>query len=462
MLILGYIWGTQPGAGKHSLLTNEIAGSLLAPVAKDQKELGGTKLEAAAVSHGNTSGADLGSMAVAGSGKREITRPEEPPQPNLPVPARSVEDLPPTSTVADAPTSEQKHLTTPEKSASGSKAQQEPAPAPAHDKRIATLLTPHAPDPAVASSLRVARDEKGVARSAHTANTVDPLAPTVMPALIPSQPIVPAPVPVRASEALQLSTALESGGKEFKPAQNQPPDPVSFIPGRDAATTEHKLSEEIAANETKPIPNSVKRPSLDQAPHPNTSTSKLKSTEEHKNRPETSKSELPKLASSTLGTQASRKVDERVGTPTVPFPSHTAPGSRHNATESAALPLDGLTPRTNVATSQAQDVAAKSEIVSHVSTVRSDSGPPIHDTEEVATQIAEPEPQTPKDKSHGLRTQPGTLQDLANAGWVAIPNTGKPPVDGNEKLDTGSGDVEPAPGSLSTPARDAAPMPPRT
>ena len=73
VLILGSIWVTQPqpGGGKHSPVTNEIAGNLFAPVAKDRKDTVGTKSEAAAVGHGNTATADPGNTAAMGSGNPE-------------------------------------------------------------------------------------------------------------------------------------------------------------------------------------------------------------------------------------------------------------------------------------------------------------------------------------------------------------------------------------------------------
>ena len=43
---------------------------------------------------------------------------------------------------------------------------------------------------------------------------------------------------------------------------------------------------------------------------------------------------------------------------------------------------------------------------------------------------------------------------MTSAGWVSIPNTGKLPVDGEEYIDTRSGDADPGLGSESTMARD--------
>jgi len=412
--------------------------------------MGGTQLETAAVDHGN--------MSTADPANTETARADATHQPNLPALARTVDDVPPSPSLTNASTTAQKQRKTRGKSAavfelaSGSKAEQELAPASVHDQRSATLLTTPVPDLAHAPSLLMAQDSKRSTDPAQATPVLDP--PALTPALTTtSQPIEPVPMPAPANEPLQLGTALESTGDEPKPAQNPAPHPVADSPRHDLPAAEHKLPEETAPNQTKPIQNPVPSPRLDLAPQSNTSTPKPKSIEEDQKRPEPSKSDMPKLIYSTPEPQARLGANDRWGKAAVPLRSHGPPVSHLDAAGSAALPFGGSTPRTAESAPQAQDVTAKSEMLTQPSTARPDSGSPIRDFKELATRIAEPEARTPS-KPHSPRAEPSMPQNLASAGWLSIPNTGKLPVNGGEDIDLESGDADLGLGSGSTMARD--------
>jgi len=464
VLILGSVWFSQPqpGKSKHSLVTNQIAGNLVAPAAKDQKDTGGTKSEAAAVGHGNTPTAAPGNTAATGSGKKEAAPANATSRPGVSAPVTRVDDVPAIPSLTDAPKTGQVHEITAEKPAttfelaSGSKAEREPAPAPAHDQKSATLLASPVPDPAPAPPLPVAQDEKGGANPAHSGPTLDPPAPASAPALgSTSQPIEPAPVPAPVSEPFQLAAALESTGNVPKPAQNPAPDPVANSPRRDGDTALHPLPRNTAPNETKPIKNPVSGPRPDQAPNPNGSPLKPKATEKDHERPGTSKSEMPNLVSSTPKPAAAPKADgPAAGKPAAPDPSHGASVSHHDAAGPAALPVERRAPPAKAVAAPAEHVAAKSEIRAQPSTARPDSVSPIVDSKELATRIAEPELRTPSSNHSGPHVEPSTLQDRASAGWVSIPNTGKLPADGEAYVESGNRDADTGLGSESTTTRD--------
>jgi len=220
------------------------------------------------------------------------------------------------------------------------------------------------------------------------------------------------------------------------------------------ATAEHKLPEDTAPNQTKLIQNPVSAPKLDQAPKPDASTPKPNSTEKDQKKPETSTSVMPKPVSSAQELEAPLKADEPAAKPTVPIPSQGAPVIHPDAAGSAALPVEGLTTRTEASIPKVQDVAARSETPVQSPTTRPDSGSSNVDSKEIATRSPELEPRTPISTHPGQHVEPRKLQDLASAGWVSIPNTGRVPVDGEESIDSRSGDADLGLGSESTVARD--------
>ncbi|MFI5457077.1 MAG: LysM peptidoglycan-binding domain-containing protein [Isosphaerales bacterium] len=463
VLILGSIsvsqW--QSGNGKHSLVTNRIGGNLLGPAAKDQRNTGGTKTEATAPGRGNTATAAPGNTAAAGSGNKETAPADATSRPDLPAPARSVDDTPPIPALTDAATTGQKHEIITEKSApafelaSGPKAERQPAPAPAHEQKIATLLASPVPEKAPAPSLPVAQADKGGPHPAQTGQILDPPAPASMPAVAStSLPIEPAPVPAPAREPLQLAAALEFTDDGPKPAQKPAPDPVANSQGHDGDTAVHQLPGDRAPTETKPIEIPVSGPRPDPAPNPNASTPKPKSPEKDHGRPETSKTEVPNLVSSTPKPQAALKADGPATKPAAPLQSHGASEAHPDAARPAALPIERGAPPTKAVAPRAENVAAKSEIPAQSTTVRPDSGSPIFDSTELATRIAEPEPRTRSSDRSGPHVEPSTLPDRAGAGWISIPNTGKLPVDGEASVESRSGDAGTGLLSESTTTRD--------
>jgi len=458
VLILGSTWfgRPQPGGGKHSPVTNEIAGNLFAPAAIDRKDTVGTKSKASAVSQGDMATADPGNTAAAGSGNPERIQADATSPPNVAAPAGRLDDVPSIPSVTDASATGKETPTTAKSAttvelASGSKAEQDAAPAPAHDPMSATLPAAPAPETALASSLPVTRPDKGGTDSTQEAPILDPPAPATTSTI---QPIEPAPVPALASAPSQLATAPKSAGNKPQAAQNRIPNPAADPHRQKVATAEHKLPLDTAPNETKLIQNPVSDPKLDQALKPDPSTPKPNSTEKDQKGPETSKSVMPKLVSAPPELQARLKANEPAAKPTVPIPSHGAPVIHPDAAGSAALPVETLAPRTEASIPQGQDVAAKSDTPVPSPPTRPDSGSSTVDSKEPATRSAELEPRTPIATPHSQHVEPRTPQDMTGAGWVSIPNTGKLPVDGEESIDTRSGDADPGLGSESTVARD--------
>jgi nucleoid-associated protein YgaU len=334
----------------------------------------------------------------------------------------------------------------------GPKAEPALAPASGKEERSATLLASPVLDSVRAASSPKTQDGKSGAESAEAARILDP--PTSVPApTTVSQPFGPAPVSAPANE-LQIASPVDSTGSEPKPAQSPASRPVPGSAADDEPVGKPNLSKETVLGQTKPIENKEPTSKLDQSAQDNISVNKSRPTDAGNAGTATSNSDLPPLVPSAPMPQARLGADEPHGksTPAVP-PSASPPENRLDAVGSAAVPFEALEPGTAAPASQTREVVSTFETPERSPVDRPKSGSLIPDSREAAIRSTEPERPTLKSAAQSTRAEP-TTQNLASAGWVSIPNSGKLEIDGGESISAESSDSKSGLGPGSMVARD--------
>ena len=460
LVILGAISYSQSRSGipRRPPVPNEIKGasstdSPAAPKDSPKTKTDGPAATADTIASKNASSAGAANpddklMASPGAGAPED---RAAPASTLATTDGAPPPLPPPLTAA--PTAGQDSEQAPEKAApaadvAAAKSEPAPTPAPPVDLSTPTLLGSDLPGAAPSSSSPVVKDDKRDGDAVKPAPAVE--APALITALVPSQSPAPevASAPALAGDPVQLAATGEDQNKSSATSASKPPpqSPASGSPHSasttgETANADSKPNEARAPAEPKTVLKPQDAPKTNPGPQSNPASSQPESTpgeivKSEPPKPESAKVEAP--APVALGPAdnpnppkpENAKVEApapvALGTADNPKVAPAAPvksGVRVPESEVAGntkLPVESSAAQLETPATTAQNTPSQPTIPPPAPVTPLDSQAQIPDSR---SQVTESPPQVSGTKEPDAR--PRAISDLASAGWVSVPNSGK-------------------------------------
>jgi nucleoid-associated protein YgaU len=377
--------------------------------------------------------------------------------------------------VAEGPTSREDRQPAPDTVASPGAVVElpkaEPTAAPEHNPAAATLLTQRPPEPAPSPSSSTIKENFGNADPVATAAAPPPVT-TAEPSPPPARSGDPVSLPTHTDGPMQLAAALEPAGDPKQSNATSAPDPVRPEPTTrsplltgTAVPTDSKAEDDVehalthvpqkSAVEGKSVPTEI--PAI-----PTTEPQSLKNAPLIAEGAHSTNQEIDKAASGTVG-----RAHPSEGVPVVPLPDQSIPvrsepssrarsGAGSSAPESEAAdpgnqnaasqrlsagppslsPVPSPDSRLETPVSSTQLPDTKSQAADSNPTQMTESHEPEKRILQNTLEDAQPEPRNLTGPSPDIRAKPSALEELANAGWVSVPNSGKMAIDASEEPDT--------------------------
>ena len=420
LVILGAISYTQmsPGAGTRGPVTTQIKGDALSGASKDAKPPEGPKNVSPQTGSGEPATAKNESAEVpkpadtaAAPRDASLTAASSPPAPNN-------DAGPPLPPLAAAQPDAKETEPAPAKQSApveqaASNAEPAPSPVSAPSQSTPTLLAGSLPEPAPTPVPPAAHDDKGSGDALKPAPAVDAPAPiAVLPT--PNAQGDPPPLPAPVSDPVELANKPESAG-----------DPSKLSPTAITTNPDSKPKDTPAPAETKTAAKPEDAPG---------------SVPTHELSPPVSQPESMEIVSKQTEPPKSEKVVETVPvsvgpavTPEVPATPTTpeTPPPSGSQTVMAAPPVEGSPARPVTSGAAVQNDTAQPAMSAPLPvTATAVAAAAVFEGPNSNSSSTPAHPRGP-DAAHGLTSSKAPAkEDLASAGWVSVPNSGKLPVEG--------------------------------